>query len=192
MTSSLRTVSRPLACALVCLALTTLAACGFQLRGPKPMAFKTVYLEMSQYSDLAADIKRQIKTSGTTTVVDKRDDAEVRFIVVQDAQEKAIMALGPTGTVREYQLRKRFQFRLQDKAGKEVLPLQEINITRDITYNDSLVLAKEQEEAMLYRDMQNDLVQQITRRLAAVRMDGVAPAATPAVSGMPAGPGSRE
>jgi len=192
MTSSLRTVSCAISYALVCLAITTLAACGFQLRGPKPMAFKTIYLEMSQYSDLAADIKRQIKTSGTTTVVDKREDAEVRFVVVQDSQEKAILALGPTGTVREYQLRKRFQFRLQDKAGKEVMSLQEINITRDITFNDSIVLAKEQEEALLYRDMQNDLVQQITRRLAAVRMDGATPSAAPAVSGVPIGPGSRE
>jgi len=120
-------------------------------------------------------------------VVDRRDDAEVRFVVLQENREKAILALGPTGTVREYQLRLRFQFRLQDKAGKEVMSLQEINITRDITFNDSIVLAKEQEEALLYRDMQNDLVQQITRRLAAVRMNPVAPNAAPVVSGTPTG-----
>jgi LPS-assembly lipoprotein len=169
------------------LLVVTMAACGFQLRGPKPMAFKTIYLGMSAYSDLAADLRRQIQTSGTTKVVDKPDDAEVRLIVLEDAQEKAILALGPTGTVREYQLRKRFQFRLQDKQGKEVMPLQQINITRDITFNDSIVLAKEQEEVLLYRDMQNDLVQQITRRLAAVRMDGKEPSAAPVVSGAPMG-----
>jgi LPS-assembly lipoprotein len=174
--------------ALACLMLVGLTACGFQLRGPKPMAFKTIYLEMSPYSELAADLKRQIKTSGTTVAVDQREDAEVRFIVVQDAREKAILSLGPSGTVREYQLRLRFQFRLQDKAGREVLPLQEINITRDITFNDSAILAKEQEEGLLYRDMQNDLVQQVTRRLAAVRMAAPsAPGAAPVVSGMPGG-----
>ena len=172
---------------VLCLLVVTLTGCGFQLRGPKPMAFKTIYLEMSPYSDLAADLKRQIKTSGTTVAVDKREDAEVRFVVLQDNREKAILSLGPTGTVREYQLRQRFQFRLQDKAGKEVMSLQEINITRDITFNDSIVLAKEQEEALLYRDMQNDLVQQITRRLAAVRMNPVAPNAAPVVSGTPTG-----
>ncbi|MEO8142986.1 MAG: LPS assembly lipoprotein LptE, partial [Betaproteobacteria bacterium] len=39
-------------------------------------------------------------------------------------------------------------------------------LTRDITFNDSDVLAKETEEQLLYRDMQSDMVQQIMRRLA--------------------------
>ena len=154
----------------LCLLALSLTGCGFQLRGPKPMAFQTIYLAMGQYSELAADLKRQIRTSGTTVPVNTREEAEVTLVVLQENREKTILSLGPTGTVREYQLRLRFQFRLQDKAGKEVLSLQEINVTRDITFNDSLILAKEQEEVLLYRDMQNDLVQQVTRRLAAVRM----------------------
>ncbi|MDB5813168.1 MAG: hypothetical protein JWN23_285 [Rhodocyclales bacterium] len=168
----------------LCLLCVVLTGCGFQLRGPKPLAFKTIYLQMSPYSDLAADLKRQIKTSGTTQVVAESADAEVNMIVPVDTRDKVILSLGPDGTVREYQLRMRFQFRLQDKLGKEVTSLQEINITRDITFNDSIVLAKEQEEILLYRDMQNDLVQQIVRRLGAVRMNSPV-AASPAVSGMP-------
>ncbi|MFN3398581.1 MAG: LPS assembly lipoprotein LptE [Sulfurimicrobium sp.] len=39
-----------------------------------------------------------------------------------------------------------------------------------MSFNDAQVLAKEQEEAMLYRDMQNDAVQQIIRRLNTVRI----------------------
>ena len=42
-------------------------------------------------------------------------------------------------------------------------------LTRDITFNDSDVLAKDTEEALLYRDMQNDMVQQIMRRLSAAQ-----------------------
>ena len=34
---------------------------------------------------------------------------------------------------------------------------------------------KEQEEILLYRDMQNDLVQQLLRRLAAAKMPAAAP-----------------
>ncbi|MFN0162016.1 MAG: LPS assembly lipoprotein LptE, partial [Burkholderiales bacterium] len=34
-------------------------------------------------------------------------------------------------------------------------------------FNDTQVLAKESEEALLYRDMQTDMVQQVLRRLAA-------------------------
>ena len=51
--------------------------------------------------------------------------------------------------MREFQLRYRFVFRVQAKEGPDFLPQNEILLTRDITFNDSAVLAKEQEEALL-------------------------------------------
>ena len=42
-------------------------------------------------------------------------------------------------------------------------------LTRDVTFNDTEILAKEQEEQLLFRDMQTDMVQQIMRRLAAAK-----------------------
>jgi hypothetical protein len=41
-----------------------------------------------------------------------------------------------------------------------------------MAFDETQVLAKESEEALLYRDMQADLVQQIMRRLAAVKTAG--------------------
>lgn len=161
-----------------------LGACGFHLRGPQAMAFKTIHLGISEYTDLANELKRQIRTTGTTVPVDRVGDAEARLIVVSDNREKNILSLGSGGTVREFQLKRQFRFRVLDKAGRELMSLTEITVTRDITYNDNIALAKEQEEATLQRDMQADLVQQLMRRLAAVRMNPPAvtsePAATPA------------
>jgi LPS-assembly lipoprotein len=42
-------------------------------------------------------------------------------------------------------------------------------IRRDISFSDALVLSKEAEEVLLWRDIQNDLVQQLLRRLAAAK-----------------------
>ena len=67
--------------------------------------------------------------------------------------------------MREYQLRYRVGFRVHDAKGRDYLPPSEIQLTRDISFNDTQVLAKESEEALLYRDMQSDMVQQILRRL---------------------------
>lgn len=153
---------------LVC--CLSLAACGFQLRGPKPMPFKTIFLEMDPYADLTASIKRSIESNGSTKVVDVRDDAEVRMVVVANSRDKEILSLNANGTVREYQLRLRFAYRLYNKAGSEVTPLSVIEIHRDFNFNDSQVLAKEQEETQMYREMENDLVQQLMRRLAAAKM----------------------
>src|SRR5712692_9913706 len=74
------------------------------------------------------------------------------------------------GRVSEYQLRYRVGFRVTDPKGVQVyLPTIEILLTRDVSYSDAQVLAKETEEALLYRDMQSDMVQQIMRRLVAAK-----------------------
>ena len=51
---------------------------------------------------------------------------------------------------------------------------------RDIAFNESEFLAKESEEALLYRDMQSDLVRQIVNRL-----QGIKPAQKMQVRTMP-------
>jgi LPS-assembly lipoprotein len=74
-----------------------------------------------------------------------------------------------TGAIREYQLRLRYRFRLRSRNGIELIPDTEIMLTRDINFNETGALSKESEEGLLYRDMENDLVLQIQRRLAAIR-----------------------
>ena len=83
---------------------------------------------------------------------------------------------------QDYQLRQHFQFRLHDKAGHELMSIAKIELTRDMTFSDSLVLAKDQEETQLYQDMQADLVQQLMRRLAAVKMSSAAASSSSSAS----------
>ncbi|MDD2990591.1 MAG: LPS assembly lipoprotein LptE [Zoogloea sp.] len=151
------------------------AGCGFQLRGPRPLPFDTIYLGMYEYSELAAAIRRQIQAGSSTRVVTRPEEAAVRLEVLADAKEKFILALNTQGRVREYQLRHRFSFRLVDKNGQEIIAPNEILLRRDLAFDDSQVLAKEQEEILLYRDMQGDLVQQLMRRLSAARMPDAPP-----------------
>jgi LPS-assembly lipoprotein len=72
--------------------------------------------------------------------------------------------------VREFQLRIRLKFRVRGAQGQELVVPTELVQQRDISFNESAVLAKEAEEVLLYRDMQSDIVQQLLRRLAAVRL----------------------
>ena len=162
-------MNRTLAAALLAMLL---AACGFHLRGPEPLPFVTIYVGAPDYSELGAALKRSIRASGHTRVVDSPQEADALLTVVSEAREKSILSLNAAGRVREFQLRYRFVFRVQAKEGPDFLPQNEIVLTRDFSFNDSAVLAKEQEEALLYRDMQNDLVQQIMRRMAAAKEEG--------------------
>ena len=71
--------------------------------------------------------------------------------------------------MREFTLRYRVGFRVHDGKGTDFVAPSTIVLSRDVTFNDAEILAKEAEEQLLFRDMQTDMVQQIMRRLAAAK-----------------------
>ena len=159
---------------LLCLiaASLVLAGCGFQLRQAPHFAFSTIYVGAAPSSSLGNELKRTIGFSDGVTVigdVTRADTAQVVLDVLADQREKVVVGLNASGQVREFQLRTRFKFKLRTPQGKELIPETELLQQRDISFNESAVLAKETEENLLYRDMQTDLVQQLMRRLAALK-----------------------
>ena len=123
-------------------------------------------------AELGAQLRRQIATSGTTTVTEDAEQAEARLQILGNNRGREILSLTGAGKVREYQLTQSLRFQLLDKAGKPLIPPTSLSARREYTFDDSQVLGKEQEENLLYRDMQADLVQQMMRRLAAARRAG--------------------
>lgn len=144
------------------------AGCGFRLRGTADVPFETVYVP-GAISGIALDLKRNIQAGTNAKVVDdpKQADAVVEFS--QESREKEILSLTAAGRVREFRLRYRVGFRVHNGKGGVYVPQTMLELTRDVSFNDAEVLAKEAEEQLLFRDMQNDMVQQIMRRLAAAQ-----------------------
>lgn len=163
--------SRQLTWLLAVVMLMSLSACGFALRGPVSFPFKSIYIGLSDASPLGGELKRQIRANGQTQITAEAKDAEVILDVLSETREKQILSLNSQGRVREYNLLYNFRFRLRNAVGKEYLEPVTVQLKRTITFNEAQVLAKESEEALLYRDMQSDLVQQIMRRLSVVKMD---------------------
>jgi LPS-assembly lipoprotein len=147
----------------------TLAACGFQLRGAYTLPFATLHIGLPETAELRAQIRRTVEASSPTRVTNDVKAADASLLVLGDAQQRLVLTLNASGQAREYQLVRTFNFRLIDTAGRELIAPSRIVIHREITYSDELVLAKESEEALLWRDIQNDLVQQLMRRLAAAK-----------------------
>lgn len=151
--------------------LGLLSACGFALRGATDFSFSTIYVSLPDSSPLAGDLKRQLRANGKTTIASDAQHADVILDVLGETREKVILSLNSQGRVREYNLLYNFRFRVRDKAGNEVLEPVTIQLKRNLTFNEAQALAKESEEALLYRDMQADLVQQILRRLARLKVE---------------------
>lgn len=154
-------------------AAATLSACGFQLRGSNgqtALPFKTILVGFSETSPLGTELKRHIRASGDTDVVTDPAAAQVILDVLSESREKAILSKNTQGRVREYTLYYKLRFRVRDNKNNELLPPTDIILKRDISFNESAVMAKESEEALLYRDMQSDLVQQMLRRLQVLKL----------------------
>jgi LPS-assembly lipoprotein len=144
--------------------LLLLASCGFRLRGTAEVPFETLYLPASG-GGIALDLKRNIQAGTNAKVVDDPKAAEALLQFTEEVREKEILSLTATGRVREFKLRYRVGFRVHDNKGGDFVPLTRLELSRDISFNDTEVLAKEAEEQLLFRDMQGDMVQQIMRRL---------------------------
>ena len=145
------------------------AACGFQLRGSADVPFQTIYVPLVSAGGIGLELKRNIQAGTSAKVVDEAKDAEAVMEFTAEAREKEILSLTGTGRVREFQLRYRVGFRVHNGKGLDFIAPTSVTLVRDITFNDSDVLAKESEEQLLYRDMQSDMVQQIMRRLSAAK-----------------------
>ena len=156
---------------LLAAAWAGLGGCGFELRRAPELRFRSVQLiGFKANSPLAEELRRSLDASRTTLVVDTAAQAQVVFEALADAREKSLVASTAAGLVREVQLRARLTFTLRTPLGKELIAPAEILLSRDMSYNEGAALAKEQEEAALYRAMQSDIVAQVMRRLAAVQI----------------------
>ncbi|WP_027016904.1 LPS-assembly lipoprotein LptE [Comamonas composti] len=159
---------------LTALALAPLlGACGFRLRGVPSFVFSSLYIQAPRGSLVARELQRNLASASDKLKLmrdpDSPDQAEAIFELISERQERYIVGMNAAGQIRELQLRLFVRFRLKTPNGDEPIAETEIRQHRDVTYNETQALSKEAEEAMLYKDMRTDIVQQLLRRLAAVK-----------------------
>ena len=155
--------------ALLLAALAVVGGCGFQLRRAPQLAFGSIALVgFASDSPLADELRARLAES--TLVQANPARAGVVLQALNDTRERVVVASTAAGQVRELQLRVRFRFRVSTPAGRELLPPAELLLTRYMSYSESIALAKEQEQAQLYRAMDEDIAAQVLRRLASVRL----------------------
>lgn len=184
--------------ALLLVTAIFISSCGFQLRGTGnnryAIPYKTFFIQLPENSDVKIWLERYIRATNVansgndgenqpqTTLLQDFDFAENKklpaeqqifvdgiFQQIADSRQKYILSLTSSGRVREYRLQLHYQFRIINSNGDEVIPLNTISLTRDISYDDNSLLAKDLEENILWKDLTNDLVNQIMFRLTAMQ-----------------------
>lgn len=157
---------------LASLGSVLLAGCGFKLRASQNYAFTTLAVMPNPGGPLALELRRSVSAAVRVLAPEEAlTQAQVVIDILQEQREKTVVGMNSSGQVREFQLRIRLKFKVRTPQGHELVPESEILQRRDISFNESAALAKEAEEGLLFRNMQTDIVQQLMRRLATVRLD---------------------
>jgi LPS-assembly lipoprotein len=155
--------------ALGLLAAVAAPGCGFHLRRPATLEFQSIALSgFALRSPMEAELRRQLAFS--VKIVNAPAQAEVLLLALTDARERSVVASTSSAEVRELQLRVRLNFRAVTPTGRQLLAPVELTLARDLTFSENAALAKEHEEAELFREMQADVAAQVLRRLAAIRL----------------------
>jgi LPS-assembly lipoprotein len=150
--------------------LLPLAGCGFELRRAAPLGFERIALTgFAPSSPLGLELRRQLASSAAQ-VVESPLQAQVVLQVITDAPTRVAVATTSAAQVRELTLRLKLVFRVQTPAGRELIGPSELTLSRDMSYSENAALAKEQEEAEVFREMQTDIASQVLRRLAAIKL----------------------
>jgi LPS-assembly lipoprotein len=151
---------------MLLIAAVLISGCGFQLRGTATLPFDTI--SVPSETPLAIDLQRNIASGTNAKVVPQSENPQAVLALLSEGRERLILSLNADGQVTEYELRYLVAFRVYSPKGTEFIPSSQIVLRRPITFNDQ-VLAKEQEAELIYREMQQDMVQLIMRRLAAAK-----------------------
>lgn len=158
---------------LVLLLTTLLAGCGFHLRGSQgsgaSLPYETLLLALPAGSEVRHWLERHIRASGKTTLLASPKEAQASVQELSENRQKSILSVDARGRVREYRLQLSYRFRVVSGQNEEIVAPITISLVRDLSYDDAGVLAKDQEEAFLWRDMRAELAAHIMRRLSIVQ-----------------------
>ena len=146
--------------------LLLVSACGFHLQGrtPLPAALRVSYVQAAdRQSDFVQDLRKELLTSGAHLTT-RSEDATAVVRVLTDNFQRRVLSVSATDRPAEYEITYTVRFSVSF-GGKEVLPAQELSTVRDYTFDETILLAKENEEAILREALARDLADVVMRRL---------------------------
>jgi LPS-assembly lipoprotein len=162
---------RRLLLAAVALAIAAgLSACGFRLVHPDPLPgiLARPYLSLKDpYTDFSREFEHQLKGAGATLQV-VRANSTASIDVTQDLVEQRTLSVSALNIPTEYELTYTVTFAVRG-PDKELLAPQTVSLSKDYSFEENVLLAKEHEADILRQQMARDLVIIAMRRLTSLK-----------------------
>ncbi len=144
-----------------------LCGCGFHLQGPLslPAAMERTYIGAEDtHSPFYWELRRALTAAGIE-IVNAPADATAEIIVYLDETDQRVLSVSARNVPTEFEVF--YTVRYAITAGGGVLvPVQDLTLTRDYTYDPTLVLGKAHEEQLLRERIVRDLVRVVMEQAA--------------------------
>jgi LPS-assembly lipoprotein len=147
-----------------------LGGCGFRLAGSEhlPAVLAKPYLSVKDpYTDFAREFERELKSSGALVQLG-RQDATATIEVTKDQIEQRTLAVSARNIPTDYELRYTVTFAVKG-ADADILAPQTLTLSRDYSFEENELLAKEHEADILRASMARDLATMAMRILSRVK-----------------------
>jgi LPS-assembly lipoprotein len=167
MSQACRARARAAALGVVCLAW--LAGCGFHLQGAMTLAEENrrIYIYTAdEITPFAVELRRAIERAGGT-ITPTAGAAETVVRITRDRSGRRVLSVSARNTPQEYEVFYAVEYTV-DQAGEEVLEMQPLELTRNMSFDETQVLAKDREEAILLEAMARDLATLVLRRIGSI------------------------
>ena len=146
--------------------LLALAGCGFQLQGAltvPPEMERTYISAVDVHSGFYRDLRAAFRAAGID-VVDSPTDATATFTIAFDQTDQRVLSVSARNVPTEYEVYYTIEYAL-DSGEKQLLETQTRTLTRDYTYDSTLVLGKSREEELLREAVVDDLVRIVLKQI---------------------------
>ena len=148
------------------LAVASLSACGFHLQGAfiAPVEMQRTYIASSDsYSLFVREFEARLRSAGVE-LSDSAADATSIFTISFDNTSQRVLSVSARNVPTEFEVYYTLIYSL-DAGTKNLLPEQTLTLTRDYTYDPTLVLGKAREEELLRDAIVEDLVRIIMKQI---------------------------
>ena len=143
-----------------------LAGCGFRLQGASvlPEGLDRVHVATrDELSAFSIELFRGLERAGAERAASVGEaDAVVRVTV--DKTGRRVLSVSARNTPQEFEIFYVVEYSI-DAGGQQVVPPQRLELTRNISFDESQLLAKDREQEILRDAMARDLAGLVLRRL---------------------------
>jgi len=155
--------------ALAFLLLPLAAGCGFSLQGATstPEAMQRTYIaSQDRFSQFYRELRRSLKASGVE-VLDSPEGATATLSILYDSTDQRVLSVSARNVPTEFEVF--YTVRYAIASGEQsLLEAQELTLTRDYTYDSTLVLGKAKEEQLMRDAIVDDLVRIVLKQISAI------------------------